>query len=196
MFSDAVYAEVAAILAKAPPVDLTDRRVLLANLVFIYHVIKASENLLVVAASRTEPGTRLHQYFERHRAEEVNHDKWLAEDLTSAGINVASTLIPRQAVELAGTQYYLIHHVDPAALLGYMAVLEGFPHPIDAVERLEEIHGKELLRTLRHHAIHDVDHRRDLNETINGLTERQKALVFESAIQTACYLASAITSLP
>ncbi|UEP31616.1 iron-containing redox enzyme family protein [Burkholderia sp. B21-007] len=179
------------VMAQWPRVDLKNRHVFLSNLVFMHRVIIASESLLEEAVVHAKGA--LHGYLSDHLEEERRHDEWLAEDLASAGIDVAGCQFPSEAVAAAGTQYYLIRHVDPCALLGYMAVLECFPMPMEQLVALEEVHGKQLCRTLRHHAEHDVDHADDLLERIDSLNDRQFALVVQNAVQTAIYIGSAIS---
>jgi hypothetical protein len=165
--------------------DLTDKNVFIKNLVFAYHVIRASEHLLQIAHDKSDG--ILKEYFSTHLEEEKSHEKWLAEDLNSADVQVQSTAIPRLAVEMVGSQYYLIHHVSPCALLGYMARLECFPFPMKVVEELEEVHGKKLVRTLRYHAVHDVEHREDLLNMLDELPTACQLIALESAIQTTRY---------
>lgn len=182
---------VRAVRAAYVPIDLTRRDVFLRNLIFIHNVIRASESLLQTARDRSR-GT-LRTYFDEHLKEECAHECWLAEDLASADIDVSALPILPEAVAMAGSQYYLIHHVDPAALLGYMAVLECFPIDAAALEMLEEIHGKQLCRTLRYHAEHDVSHGVDVLDMVDVLSEKQFQLVMQTAIQTAFYIGSAIS---
>lgn len=179
------------VMAQWPYADLKNRRVFLSNLVFMHRIIIASESLLEEALIHAKGALR--DYFADHIEEERRHDEWLAEDLASDGIDVANCKFPSEAVAAAGTQYYLIRHVDPCALLGYMAVLECFPMPPDRLEKLEEVHGKQLCRTLRHHAEHDVGHAADLLVRIDSLNDRQFALVVQNAVQTAIYIGSAIS---
>ncbi|MEB0057317.1 hypothetical protein QN413_10925 [Variovorax sp. LG9.2] len=158
----------------------------------MYHTIRASEDLLKCAIEKAIPGTELHAYLEEHLEEERQHEKWLAEDLLSVGFDVHLTSIPREAVQMAGSMFYLVRLVHPRALLGYMAVLEFFPMPLEAVEILEEIHGKSLLRCLRYHAEHDIDHAHDLAGMLDRLLEEEQELVFSSAIETALYQQAAV----
>lgn len=183
MFSETVISAVSAIRTKATPVDLSDRSRLITNLVFLYQVIKASERLLVEAA--VEATGRLKQYYISHLEEEREHEKWLAEDLLAEGIDVETVPPIRKATEMAGSQYYLIKHVNPACLLGYMAVLEGFPHPVEAVEHLKKLHGDRLTRTLHYHAIHDQDHRKELFQVIDEVAHPD---ILRNAIQTQIYV--------
>jgi hypothetical protein len=163
--------------------DLTSYHKVLANLVFVHQVITASESLLeeAVKASSGE----LREYFAEHLEEERGHQEWLAGDLMTAGVDVALMPLSQIAVAMAGSQYYLIKHISPIALLGYMAVLEGCPATLEAVEQLEAMHGKDLFRTLRYHAEHDIDHGKALFALID---KHADPLVMRSAVQTATYM--------
>ncbi len=171
------------------PVDLANPICFIRNLIFVYHTSAATENMIGLAAEKSDG--ELREYFLQHLAEERGHEKWLSEDLRTVGVDVKKAAIAPEAVAMAGTQYYLIHHVHPAALLGYMAMLECFPMPADAVDALERIHGKALCHTLRYHSLHDIDHGADVLTVIDKLPESLLPLVFDSAIQTAHYLGSA-----
>jgi hypothetical protein len=189
-FSQALQQHVFNVRSQFPPVDLTNRGLLISNFLFLYHVMKASENLLEVAAKESV-GDELHAYFVEHLEEERSHDEWLAKDLLSAGVDVRISVVPRIAVEMAGSMYYLIYHVDPVAHLGYMAALEGMPMPLEVVELLEKIHGKKLLRTLRYHAENDIDHSSQLNKVLDALPDSRKSIVWHTAAATATYIGAA-----
>ena len=174
-----------------PAVDLTKPRTFLRNLIFLHNVITASEHMLEVAVKCAHG--HLREYYEAHLEEERRHETWLADDLESAGVDVSALTISPEAVAMAGSQYYLIFHVDPAALLGYMAVLECFPLSDEQMALLESAHGKKLCRTLRYHATHDVDHGADLLAVIDKLPAQRFRLVLDNAVQTALYIGSAIS---
>ena len=100
------------------PVDLSNPRVLARNLHWLYHLMVASENLLLVAAASTfqeGPPDPLHLYFMEHLEEERGHAEWLKADLAEAGLPVGP--VPREVMLTVGVQYYLIYHVQPALLL-------------------------------------------------------------------------------
>lgn len=183
-YSDHILAAVAEIRACAKPVDLTDRRVFLRNLVLLHQVIVASEQLLE-EARECATNSALCTYFAEHLDEEREHARWLAADLGSAGIDLSAEPRSRTAVAMAGSQYYLLKHVSPACLLGYMLVLECAPMPMPAVIELERLHGAELLRTVRYHAEHDRRHGPELLDVIDRF---ECPDIMASAISTAYYL--------
>ncbi|NMV41831.1 iron-containing redox enzyme family protein [Ralstonia insidiosa] len=172
-----------------PQTDMAQPAVFAGYLAFIHDVIIASEHILEAASERSSG--ELQRFFSEHLEEEHGHAEWLEEDLASAGIDLAARLVVTEAVAMAGSQYYLIRHIDPAAVLGYMAVLECFPMSKEQVEKLEEIHGQKLCRTLRYHATHDVQHGADVLKMIDALPSEQLGIVIQNAVQTALYFISA-----
>jgi bacterioferritin (cytochrome b1) len=167
---------------------------LIENLKFVYFVIKASEHLLETAIE-VEQSEVLKDYFRHHLLEERDHAKWLAEDLKTIGIDMTKKKAPFSAATMAGVIYYRIFHEDPAALLGYMLVLENSRFPIRDLEDLERIHGKELLRTLRHHVEHDSQHSQDLLKIIESLDEKRQISVKSCANDTALFHANCMREI-
>lgn len=174
-------------------VDLNDRLAFLRNLVFVAFVIKASEDILRVAIDNSEGSLR--EYFCNHLAEETGHFEWLKRDLQFAGVNLDECSIPAEAVAMAGSQYYLAKHVHPAAVLGYIAALECFAMPLETVNALEGIHGKELCATLRFHAEHDVGHGADVLKVIDSIDAKYQQMIADNAVQTLLYIQHAIKRL-
>lgn len=190
-YSEHLLGMVAAELTRAKVPDFQSKEVVVRNLTFLYHTMKASEHLLEVAVSQSKDRPELHAYFKEHLEEERGHHRWLADDLKAASIDAEKSAIPLRAVEMVGTQYYLMHHVDPAALLGYMVLQECFSARLEVIDRLEELHGKDLFRTLRYHAEHDIDHGADIADALDRLPETSQSIVLENAIQAARYFCAA-----
>lgn len=163
---------------------------LIPNLIFLYHCMVASEHLLQEAAGRSVHG--LKYYFLKHLQDERGHAEWLAEDLASIGIQVRKTRIPVEVLEMVGSVYYLIFHVDPAALLGYMQFMEsGSPQRLP---EWEKAYPASLLRTLKYHLEHDPAHLREINEVIGGMSSEQQALIAQTHQQSRQYFLRAFTS--
>jgi hypothetical protein len=162
---------------------------LIPNLIFLYHVMVASEPLLCAAIERTTDA-QLKAYFENHLEEERDHAQWLAEDLASADIDVGKTQPPLVAVQMAGSLYYLIFHVHPAALLGYMEVLESWPMDKERFKARAQGYPPELLRTLNHHIDHDPAHLEDLRAIIDSVPEHA-GLIRDVGLMTRRYLQEA-----
>jgi hypothetical protein len=192
MYSELLVKEVNRVLTSYGRIDFHNRLALLANLVFIYHAIKASSKLCYVAGE-LERDNDLSEYFFNHGHEEEGHDKWLAEDLATAGVSVNQTSIPSAVPEMVGGVYYLIYHVEPAALLGYMLVMESGALQEEQLTSLEETHGKELIRTLRYHSEHDPDHLDTLKFMIDSLPDHRKWIVSQTAVKAAHYIGRALS---
>jgi hypothetical protein len=183
MFSAGLMTHILQILRTTSTPDLTNVDVVVRNMVFIHQVIMSTEDLLREAAELSEGA--LKDYYERHLREELGHARWLADDLHSFGVPIYDLPRHQIAVELAGSQFYLIKYMSPACLLGYMAVLEGFPVPMEVVDKLEEIHGKSLFRTLRYHAEKDLEHRVELLEMIDNVNEDGN-IMYAATISADC----------
>ncbi len=176
--------EIKCIRAEYPLMDMSCKRNFVNNLICIAQTIVASEELLRCAISELSNmggdfNKKLLEYYKGHLDEETGHHAWILDDLDGIEMD-----LNWRAAELAGVQYYLIKHVHPAALLGYMAVLEGDPYPLSLVDELELLHGNKLCRTLRYHAEHDLDHREDVFKMIDELPEHLENIVRENAITT------------
>jgi hypothetical protein len=178
-------------------------------LVATHTVIRASVPLMRVAAeeARTrfadDPTTPLLcAYLDQHIPEETGHDDWVLEDLERMGVPSAVALEhpPSTVVAgLVGSQYYYVRHVHPAVLLGYIAVLEGYP-PSEDLARIASArtgYPVEAFRTLRKHAHLDPHHRRDLDATLDRipLTPRLAAAVRSNALQTMAGLIGLIDEI-
>lgn len=154
------------------------------TLAFLYQVIIASEPLLrECIAMLGDDGFEgeLKAFYKQHLIDETDHAKWLKEDLGDYPINLNMT-----AATLAGTQYYLIRHVHPVCLMGYMLVLEGFPIDPAFIDKIEREHG--AARTLRIHAEADPDHFRQLQAF--PIPPEFKGMVEASRLQTLILIGS------
>jgi hypothetical protein len=173
-----------------PQFAVADRDALAQNLLFMHAVIVASEPLLEAALDQKPLPETVRNYYADHLEEERNHADWLLEDLQS--IDKKPVLIDWRAARLVGAQYYLIHHVSPVALLGYIAVLECRPPPMEQIEQLEALHGEKLLRTARYHATHDIEHGKALLDLIDGMDDQSRRLIVANVIHTAAHIQRAL----
>jgi len=133
----------------------------------------------------------LAQYLELHVAEELGHDETLLDDLEVLGLERERVLgrMPSPAVAtLVGAQYYWILHHHPAAFLGYVGVMEGYPPTDELVELLLERTGfpREAFTTFAEHGELDPGHRDHLDRTLDALplTERHEQVIGASAVAT------------
>jgi len=175
-------------------------------LITSHAIVRASVPLMEAAFARAQclagddpVSARLVSYLPEHIVEETDHDSWLLEDLESIAVDRSTVLdrppSPRIAA-LVGAQYYWIHHYHPAALLGYMAVLEGTPPSLTAVEQMIERTGfdRRAFRTLIEHADIDKHHGDEVFGVIDELelTTQQSTLLGLSAMHTVVAIAAVI----
>jgi hypothetical protein len=180
MFSDDVRAAVRPIVQSFPMVPVENRKLYVGALTVCYHSMVASEPLLKLAAGLEGP----HQgYFVLHEAEERGHEKWMAEDIEALEGEIGEPF--PEIITMCGEMYYRVRHQNPAALLGYMATIEGFPLDEAVVRRLQELYPKGS-RTLTYHSLHDISHGHDLKEQLDHHTAfAEQDLIMVSAIRTA-----------
>lgn len=135
-------------------------------------------------------------YLEDHITEELDHDQWLLNDLEVVGVDRATVLSRPPAPSVAalvGAQYYWIFHYHPVALLGYIAVLEGYPPSMAMIDGLIARTGydRSAFRTLIAHSELDPGHSDELDEVLDRLplTREQAGVVGLSAISTVTRIA-------
>lgn len=160
------------------PIKLDSREAALNSLAVLYDACVASEQLLLDAASecKRRGESVLGDYYLSHFEEEKGEIGLLEEDLG----DVLKDRPPNPGVmAMIGSQYYMLKHVHPVCLLGYMAIQEADPVPIETVERWEEAYGKELFRFVRLHAIKDIEHAKELLDVIDQ--QRLTSLITFSA---------------
>jgi hypothetical protein len=177
--------------------------------VFLIHsMIRASVPLMQTARDRAlelagDPvADGVEAYLKQHIREEMHHDDWLLEDAERLGEDREELLARAPApvvARLVGAQYYWILHYHPVALLGYIAILEGYPPTVEMVDDLVERTGypPEVFRTLRKHAHLDPYHRDGLNAAIDGLPlePRHASIMGVSAIETISMFMDAIDDM-
>jgi hypothetical protein len=166
-------------------------------LVMTHGIIRASVTLMETAltTARTLPNDQvavlLADYLEHHIPEERGHDDWLLADLESIGVpreQVLSRVPSPTIAALVGSQYYWVQHVHPVALLGYIAMFEGYPPARQDIDRVQAAtgYGPDAFRTLLLHADLDIHHGDVLDDLLDSLplTEQQRTLVGLSAISS------------
>jgi hypothetical protein len=178
-------------------------------LLLCHWVVRASVPLMETALRRaeelsaTDPVAKaLTGYLVSHIDEELDHDKWLLEDLESLNIPRAQVLKrpPTATVAgLVGAQYYWIFHYHPVALLGYITVLESYPMSREAIDDLAARTGlgPAAFRTLVEHADLDPHHAEELHRTIDALrlSREQSSVLGSSALHTIVALATAFREI-
>lgn len=133
----------------------------------------------------------MRDYLVQHIVEEREHAAWIAQDLASLGTSateLARRIPPANVASAVGAHYYWIKHYHPAAVLGYIAVLEGAAPRLSWVEDLmaRTKLPAQAFRTLKLHAAADVEHTRDLDSLLDRLPLEQvhHDLLRESAFLT------------
>jgi pyrroloquinoline quinone (PQQ) biosynthesis protein C len=141
-------------------------------------------------------------YLGRHIAEERGHDEWILDDAEAMGIDRRLLLerVPKEsAMRMVGSQYYWIHHYHPAAMLGYIAVMEGNPPRTDFIEEVAQRNRLplEAFSSFLLHAKVDPKHRADLDSLLDTmpLSESEHGLIGLSALQTTQYLKSVLAEV-
>ncbi len=178
-------------------------------LVTMHWIVRGSVPLMEAARARADAmaeddpvSARLAIYLAQHIPEEMHHDEWALNDLEVLGRDRSSVLVkpPSPTVAgLVGAQYYWIFHYHPVALLGYIAVLEGYPPSRKQIEDLiaRTGHRPEAFRTVLAHAELDGHHSSVLDETLDGLplTKEQSTVIGLNAMYTVHTLARAIDEI-
>jgi hypothetical protein len=168
-------------------------------LITTHAVIRASVPLMEAARDRAlatagadAVAAGLARYLDAHIPEERGHDDWLLDDLAVLGHDRADVLRrtpPPTVAAVVGAQYYWILHHHPVAILGYIAVLEGYPPSKELIEALIERtgHPRKAFRTMLAHGVLDPRHRDDLDGAIEALplTREDEGLIGVSALSTA-----------
>ncbi|HEY3182393.1 MAG TPA: iron-containing redox enzyme family protein [Gaiellaceae bacterium] len=130
-------------------------------------------------------------YLSEHVGEEMGHDEWVLQDLEATGRDRNEPLhrIPPPSVAaVVGSQYYWIRHHHPVALMGHIAVMEGYPPTVRLAEHLQVRtgYGPDAFRSLARHAMLDIHHRDEFLEVVDTLplAEEHEALIGVSALHT------------
>lgn len=178
-------------------------------LFMMHSVIRSSVSLINAAAesaesrAETDPVCRkIAAYYRSHALEEMHHDEWLLEDMTSIGMERVEVLrrLPSPAVaSLVGAQYYWALHVHPVSLLGYLAVLEGNPPSAKQLSGYRTKKGipAKGLRTMVKHARLDPHHRDEIFAQIDELplTGNLSELMAHSAFHTIEQISRALQEI-
>ena len=178
-------------------------------LVLQHQIIRATVPLTEAALERARALSAsdrlrdpLSAYLEEHVDEELRHDEGLLDDLELLGVGRAEALerMPSTAVAtLVGCQYYWIHHHHPLAVLGYVALMEGYPPTPQLIETLAARTGypEETFRTFAQHAELDPGHRDHLDRTLDALplTKQDESVIVTSAKAAAALAGQAVTEI-
>jgi hypothetical protein len=171
-----------------------------ALLELLYSEVRATVPLLVAAERRAAElaaqgdavAEAMMAWSGEHIVEEADHAAWILSDYARiGGAPDALTLRPGSPTiaALVGSVYYWTLHAHPVAILGYCAVLEGYPPSSTFIEHMIRSTGfpDEAFDTLRHHSTIDVEHGGEIFDLIDRLPldARHEAVIGMTALQTA-----------
>lgn len=166
-------------------------------LIQTYHYIKYSCPLMrsalnTLAAPPAIGHSEVQAYLSRHISDEDGHDEWVLRDLLELGVGrlSATVALPLPSViSLVGSQMYMIEHVSPLAILGYMFVLEGFPQTGGLLQFVQQQHEipSFAMTTLAHHSDIDQEHGHALRALLDGseFTDDEEEVIMHSALLTS-----------
>jgi hypothetical protein len=137
-------------------------------------MMAAAEERAHELAARDVVAARMVEYLAKHIAEERGHDEWIRQDLAALGLDPdepVRRVPPPVVASLVGAQYYWIAHHHPAALLGFLAVVEGYPprRGLDEEVAARTGYPREAFRSIRRHAHLAIKHRDDFSKFFDSL---------------------------
>jgi pyrroloquinoline quinone (PQQ) biosynthesis protein C len=158
-----------------------------ALLVETFHYVRRSCALMERAQSLLESSpehTATSQYFAQHTVEERNHEEWVLDDLEALGhcrANILATIPLAETIHVVASQLYVIEYLHPAALLGYVYMMESRPpHPVV----IGALHATgvpyDATRFLERHGEADIGHYEELAHALDNFLhtddEREAAI--------------------
>ncbi len=178
-------------------------------LFFTHCIIRASVPVMQTALDRARTissgdpvAAGVAAYLDEHIAEELHHDDWVLDDLDVLGGDRGALLArpPSPTVaSLVGAQYYWIAHHHPVAVMGYIALLEGYPPSAELIDGLIDRtgHPPEAFRTLLAHGSLDEHHRLEFDRALDDLplAAGHETIVGLSALHSAHTFARALNEV-
>jgi pyrroloquinoline quinone (PQQ) biosynthesis protein C len=157
----------------------------------VYLYLRHSCPLMVLAQDKlrlTRPN--LAEYLEHHTKEEADHDVWMRRDLSRLGMSDAEidgTLPWPETLALVGSQYAFIADDRPAALFGYIFVMESTAPSLGALEILKKAGIPEAaLFTLREHSDLDTGHVQELAGVIDSIRDPLSTELVRTSCEVTC----------
>lgn len=168
-----------------------------------YAIQRATLPLLRFAIDRlqrfeqTEFVVQLREHFAEKIPEEKGHDEILLKDLARLGVpaDEARQHVPCAAITaMIGSQYYLIEHHHPAALVGYAGLLE-FPQGPPSREQVANLIARSGVdpKAFSNYKLHvqlDGDHFHEVAEMLNAFPEEPtlRTLVLTNSIRSGEFI--------
>lgn len=153
-----------------------------------YYYVNHSEKLLALAASRMNEEDRgMQRRFFKHLAEENAHDLMAKKDLENLDFKLEQFPEMVETKMFWETQYYKIEHMDPAALMGYILLLEDIAAEvcIPMFQEVEKNFGRKCGTFLKVHGEEDPGHVADAFKVIDSLDEKRRDIVKINLEQSA-----------
>lgn len=166
-----------------------------------YFYVNHSEKFLALAAALFPNEDRaLMRRFFKHLGEESAHDQLLLKDIQSLGYRIEDFSENPETRIFWETQYFKIEHVDPAALLGYIYLLEDLACDIcpELTRLLIPLYGEAAVRFLKLHGEEDPDHVEKAFEQIQKLSRERQIIIAQNYEQSAyayCQMIGAVEQL-
>jgi hypothetical protein len=149
-----------------------------AFLVETYHYVRHSCELMRsawegIGRDRSE----LRNYLEQHIEEERGHEQWVLNDLENLGYQreaVTQSLPLSETIELIGSQMYVVRHIQPAGLVGYVYMMESRPPNHAFLRALQAAYSipSSAMTFLAGHGDADIVHSQELRDVLNHLLSR------------------------
>lgn len=177
MLSQQIYYMLSPIIDSFPRLPLAELKYYRAMLVLQEQVMRASEDLLQISSTT-------HPYLKKHVEEERGHHRWIVEDLLHLDVIASHEPQILEIAQMVGAQYYHLICGNPWAFFGYLAFLEGYPAPKEAIERVKAAFPRSV-RTAEYHSQHDIEHRAELVEVLNSLDSKHHRAIIDNAVATA-----------
>ena len=132
----------------------------------------------------------LAEYLEHHIAEENEHDVWMRRDLLRLGMTDEEIdgLVPwPETLALVGSQYVFIEDNRPAALFGYIFVMESTAPSLGGLEILKNAGvPEEALFTLREHSDLDTGHVQELAKVVDSIRDPFTMKLVRTSCEVTC----------
>lgn len=152
-----------------------------------YYYVSHSTRLLALSSGLTsldKNGALYHNRSIKHMSEEFNHHYMALSDLKKLGGDINHIHEFHSTKNLYQSQYYLIQHHSPYALLGYILFLEAASTQIsDLVNMLREHYGKQCCVFLSEHLeldSGDDGHLEKALEMVSKLTEHEQDVIADN----------------
>lgn len=156
-----------------------------------YYYVCHSIRLLAASAARfSQADQHLHRRFLKHAEEENSHELMALLDLQKLGFKIEDFPQCPHTRSMYEIQYYKIEHLDPAALMGYILVLETMAGNDFKwlYSELQRHYPESTLKFVKVHAEDDPEHIEKALQVVKNLEPHRLEHINISMEQSArCY---------